>query len=430
MSRRTRLLLGLLALAALIVIGVDVLRQTRTTSGLLPTLPAESFTIEAPETRRGLDKTSLVYQAEFIAHLAEALRPSLVLATPATGTPSGGVVLARGLGVLVSATSGSERWTVQTLGGRVARATVRGRDLVHGVLLLRPDEPFEVAGVPLAQQGPDELGPFLAIQPSAGAASTRVIAAPGTAWQLGTRLLQDRVPSGSTVVDLDGRLVSFIASGVDDAQPLDVELLREVLDALGKGGSHRHPWIGADLQTIDEALRPVFPTGRIVVVHVDPGSPAANAGLRPSDALQGVRVGAATLDRAEATANALPAATSLTFLRAPPNENAVEVKVADLQVPPPFLPDDVGVGVTQSVGVAVHVLPGSQAATAGLQTGDIVEMIDKQPVTNAAGLARGLAGRGQHLLTVRRGDARRFVVVSGPTRVDGAKAANDAEDRR
>ncbi|MPZ16695.1 MAG: hypothetical protein GEV06_02090 [Luteitalea sp.] len=430
MSRRTRLLLGLLALGALIVIGVDVLRQTRNTPPLLPTLPAKSFNIEAPETRRGLDKTPLVYQAEFIAHLAEGLRPSLVLATPASGAPSGGVVLAQSLGVLVGATSGSERWTVQTLDGRVARATVRGRDLVHGVLLLTPNEPFDVAGVALARQDPDELGPFLAIQPTGGTASTRVIAAPGTAWQLGTRLRQDRVPAGATVVDLDGGLVSFIASGVDEAQPLDVELLHEILDALGEGGSHRHPWIGADLQTIDEALRPLFPLGRIVVVHVDPGSPAAEAGLQPGDVLQGVRVGDATLDRAEAVANALPAAASLTLLRAGSDENAVEIKIADLQVPWTFLHDDAGVDVTETVGVAVRVLPGSDAATAGLETGDIVEMVDKQPVMTAADLARALAEGGQHLVTVRRRDTRHFIVLSGPAGVTGTKGANEAEDER
>ncbi|MGH9162470.1 MAG: PDZ domain-containing protein [Vicinamibacteraceae bacterium] len=428
MSRRTRLLLGLLALAALVVVGVDVLRQTRQTPPLLPTLPTGSFSIEAPETQRGLDKTPLVYQAEFIAQLTEALRPSLVLATPAIGMPSAGVVLARGRGVLVSATSGSARWTLQTLDGRVVRATVRGRDLVHGVLLLRPGEPFDAAGVRLADPEPDEVGPFLAIQPRDGTASTRVITAPGSAWQLGARLRQDGVPPGSTVVDLDGELVSFIAPGVDEAQPLDVGLLGEILDALGDRRAHRHPWIGADLQTIDGALRRLFPAGRIVVVHVDPGSPAANAGLRPGDVLQGVRVGDATLDRAEAVANALPTAASLTLRRAPPQANAVEVKVADLQVPRPFLPEGGGVGVTQGIGVAVRVLPGSRAATAGLQSGDIVEMIDKQPVATAAALARTLADPGQHLLTVCREETRRFIVVAGPTRVDGAKPANDPED--
>ncbi|MPY90458.1 MAG: hypothetical protein GEU99_21365 [Luteitalea sp.] len=427
MSRRTRLLLGLLALAVLILIVVDVLRQSRSTQGLLPTLPAESFTFEAPETRRGLDKTPLVYQAEFVAHLTDGLRPALVLATPAAGAPTGGVVLGDDRGVLVAATSGSERWTVQTLGGRVARATVRGHDLVHGVVLLEPDEPFDVPGVPLVEPDTGELGPFLAIQPSESTASTRIISAPGTASQLESRLQQDRVPAGSTIVDLDGTLVAFIASGVDDAQPLGVGLLREILDALAEGGSHRHPWIGADLQTIDDTLRPLFADGRMVVVHVDPGSPAAEAGARAGDVLQGVRIGDVTLNRAEAVTNALPAASTLTLLRAPPDENAMDVEVADIQVPWPFLNDDAGVGVAPARGVAVRVLPGSKAATAGLQTGDIVEVIDKQPVTSAAGLAGTLAGRGRHLLTVRRGDTRRFIMVSGPARVNGSGGANGLE---
>jgi serine protease Do len=63
--------------------------------------------------------------------------------------------------------------------------------------------------------------------------------------------------------------------------------------------------------------------------------------------------------------------------------------------------------------VVTDVDPDSGAADAGLQRGDVIEEVNRQPVTNPGEFEAALqkAGKQNVLLRVRRGDRASFVVV-------------------
>src|SRR5690606_21535820 len=92
----------------------------------------------------------------------------------------------------------------------------------------------------------------------------------------------------------------FLGAGIRGGLPFTSEdLQNEVLVALRAGVSVAVPWIGMDLQNLDGALADRFPEGDMVVVYVEPGSPADEAGLRVNDVLTRARVGNVAVTTAE-----------------------------------------------------------------------------------------------------------------------------------
>jgi S1-C subfamily serine protease len=408
MSRMTRLLLLGLGTAVVCVVLADVVNRR---SASREAVSASEQPPGAPEPRRGLDKTPLVYQATFAADLADRLSGSLVLAQPENGTGSaGGAIIDRQGHVLIANTFTSPRWIVRAKDGSVFKATLLATDAVHGVAMLRLADLPIATGIPFGDQAPEaHPGPLLVLQPTPDGTATRVIPAPGQVAMIPSRLVQDEVPIGATVVTLEGAMAAFVGSGSLHPQPLGVAMLRQVVSALVEGRPHRHPWIGANLQTIDPPLRPFFPRGRLVVVSVGTSSPAARAGLRSGDLIDSIGVSGRTIERAEDLPAALERASAITFERVSPSRDSIAVAVENLQVPPQFRGRETGL-LTEApalAGVRVTVLPGSRAASAGLQTGDLIEAVDRQPVASAS-LERMLAEPPARLLTVNRSGRRFF----------------------
>jgi serine protease Do len=102
--------------------------------------------------------------------------------------------------------------------------------------------------------------------------------------------------SGSPLIDLAGRVVGVNAQiysnsggyqGVAFAIPIDVAM--RVAEQLKASGKVTRGWLGVGIQELNQELATSFklkePVGALVV-SVEPGSPAALAGLKPGDVIR------------------------------------------------------------------------------------------------------------------------------------------------
>ncbi len=261
--------------------------------------------------------------------------------------------------------------------------------------------------------------------------------------------------SGGPLVSLRGEIVGINNQiftetgnwqGVGFAIPSNV--VRHTLESVLAHGRIVRPWLGVAMQEITPELARQFglKTKRgALVTEVFADSPAGKAGLKPGDIIvkfagkpvtdmQALRTRVASADvgsevkievlrageETELTASISeqPARTSLASNRTTPQRSRQNpaastgalagVTVAD--IPPGYrsrLPENVS-GV-----IVTGIDPRSQASEA-LQVGDVIEEINRQPVSSAEEYER-LAGQldpeERHMLFIARGQQRAFVVV-------------------
>ena len=435
-SKQTRVLLGALAAIVLVIVAYDVWRPPDESAVTRPQRPAEA----PPPTRRVLDKTPLLYEGEFLQNLLMRLRPSLVSAHPEPDTfavTTNGFVVGPSL-VLASLVSDAPTWRLHTADGEVADGVLVGLDAVHGLALLRTtladsSQPIPIAGgVPLST-----VEPLIGVQASATGGEIRMLLRAGSVSSFDRALASAGLRPGELAIDADGRVRAFGTATEDGVQPLFAFEIGEIAAALSTTARHPHPWLGAALQTIDEGLSVWFGEGGFVVVHVEPGSPAARAGLKAGAVLTEAHLGERVARTADGVDNLLEVGQAIEFLPAPRGRTTpkpITVKVADRQEPLPVSAHDVAsLGLMPAAGqpgVAIVVAPGGPAAARGLLTGDVVEAVDLQPVTSARLLERALAARaskGAHVATVRRG-LDRFFVLLGPAEVAAAAGAGGRDE--
>lgn len=261
--------------------------------------------------------------------------------------------------------------------------------------------------------------------------------------------------SGGALVNASGQLIGINTAiisrsggnqGIGFAIPIN--MAREVMDQLVKSGKVVRGYMGAGVQDITPELARAFKlpsaTGA-AITSVEPGSPAERAGLRAGDVVTAVN-GETVVD-----ANAL----RLRISRSAPGSVAkLTVQrpegTRDLAVTLGTLPDRGGLAsgeepdeggplgrgsasplngvsvmeLTPEIaaelqlprgtrGVVVsRVAPGSAAAEAGLRRGDVIQQVNRRPVTTTDEFEQAL-GRGKDpvLLLVNRGGVTRFIVV-------------------
>ena len=253
MSRRTRLFLASLFGIALIVIAYDVWRASR--PSLLEPVPILSPA--APEVRRGLDKSPLLYPAEFAAELSQRVGQSLVT-VEAADAPE---VITRGVAVsatdiVISPVVPARAWLVREGVDITRPAQLVATDAVHGVAILR------VSGAPLLpilwpRSDPDWRQPVVAL--AAGTVdgrppAARHLGAQGSFQVLAGLWRRQPASPGDLVVSREVELLAYAGAAVGGVTPLSASQLRQISDALRAGGVHRHPWIGVHVQVIDAAV--------------------------------------------------------------------------------------------------------------------------------------------------------------------------------
>jgi Do/DeqQ family serine protease len=228
--------------------------------------------------------------------------------------------------------------------------------------------------------------------------------------------------SGGALVDLRGRLAGINTAifsrsggsqGIGFAIPAN--MVRVVVASAKSGGSAvKRPWLGAKLQDVTveiaESLGLKRPGGALVA-NVSPGSPAARAGLKTGDLI--VAVDGQTVDDPNAfdyrfATKPLGGSAQIGLLRngketrvsvalesapdVPRDELVIRsrspflgVKVANLS---PALAEELRID-SKAEGVAVIDVPNnSVAARYGFQRGDVIVMVNEQPIAKTRDLER------------------------------------------
>ncbi|MCB9663280.1 MAG: trypsin-like peptidase domain-containing protein [Alphaproteobacteria bacterium] len=225
--------------------------------------------------------------------------------------------------------------------------------------------------------------------------------------------------SGGALVDLHGRLVginTFIhasAEGVGFAIP--VNRATKIAADLLAYGEVQVPWLGATFADVGRGrLGGAWAAGALLVERVEPGGPAARAGLRPGD-LVGQLDGHRILTRADLNARLAERRPGVTVrLQVLRGDRSEELAVVAAQV-------GAGIGavrLAQGVGVQVQPVQGGLQVTqatregswvaAGLRVGDVILGVDGVRTASVAALTEALdramaRHRGRAWFTVARG---------------------------
>ncbi len=260
--------------------------------------------------------------------------------------------------------------------------------------------------------------------------------------------------SGGALVNVRGQVIgipTFILSGnsgpggeggfmgIGFAIPSNT--VRHVMDDLLKTGKVSRGYLGATISSLDDQLARQFKapdTLGALVQNVTPSGPADKAGLKEGDIvrkLNGQSVegsdqltttvanaspgAAVTLDilrdgkpmTLKVTLGERPANLSVTGVGRVPSESTLGgISVQSLT---PSIRQQLGLPSSVRGVVIGDLDPNSPAAQAGLRPSDVIESINRHPVTNVGEFNRLAAeARGQTLLRVNRQGQETFVVIS------------------
>ena len=254
------------------------------------------------------------------------------------------------------------------------------------------------------------------------------------------------------VIGINSQIYSQSGGNIGIGFAIPAEEARPIIDKLRSGTRISRGYLGVGIQpvTTDVAAALGVPTNQGEVVgRVEPGGPAARAGLRAGDVVTRVNGTAVTPDTSLAyqVANVAPGSTvrldvirdgrpltvNATVGTRPPEDQIAGVQGDD---DGDGIPDDAGgqgqpaasnglgltvqpltpaiarsIGVDSTVqGVVVASVDQQSDAGSKLKRGDVISAINSSPVRTGADLARGVAaakaaGRTQVLLLVTRGKA-------------------------
>jgi len=263
-------------------------------------------------------QSSLVSLSNELAKLVEDFQSCVVAVHARAHYPSSGVHWRPGIVVTADHTIGQEE-DIQVIlpGGKRVDAILSGRDAGTDIAVLKVEGLGSAAaytgGGDTAKVG--ELALVLGRSPDSGPnASLGVISAlsgPWRTWRGGRldqyiRLDATLFPnsSGGAVVDCRGQLLGIATSGLSRIAGLAIPAssVNRVVDALLDKGYVPRGYLGVGVQpvAIPDALRsrlPVAGKTGVMVVKVEPGGPADQAGVLLGDILLGI--GNAQLEQVE-----------------------------------------------------------------------------------------------------------------------------------
>jgi S1-C subfamily serine protease len=263
-------------------------------------------------------KSSLVSLSNELAKLVEEFRPHVVAVHARAHYPSSGVHWRPGIVVTADHTLGQEEDIQVTLpSGNRVEATLVGRDPGTDIAVLKVEK-LGPSAAPTEAGDPATVGELaLVVGRSSGSgpnASLGIISAvsgPWRTWRGGRldqyiRLDATLFPnsSGGAVVDCRGRLLGIATSGLSRIAGLAIPAssINRILDALVEKGYVPHGYLGIGVQPVAipgalaTTLSLTAKTG-VMVVKVEPGGPADQAGVLLGDIL--VELGNTQLEQIE-----------------------------------------------------------------------------------------------------------------------------------
>ncbi|MCS6816343.1 MAG: DegQ family serine endoprotease [Blastocatellia bacterium] len=255
--------------------------------------------------------------------------------------------------------------------------------------------------------------------------------------------------SGGALINARGELIgintAILSSGAQGNQgigfAIPINMARQVMEQILRHGKVIRGYLGVTIQPVTPAIAKAFglPQARgALVADVRPDSPAARSGLSRGDIILELS-GQPIHESRELQlkiAQMAPGTTVRLKIFRNGQEREVSVRLDELPSQPPsrnnqdnepssaldgISVDELTPQVARQLGlsasmrgvVIVDVEPGSAAADAGLQRGDVIQEVNRQPVTSVREFERAVeqAGKNSVLLLVNRGGNTFYVVV-------------------
>ena len=316
--------------------------------------------------------------------------------------------------------------------GRQLDAEVIGSDADNDLAVLKVQSKSPLPFAKLGTSGDLMIGEkVVAIGSPFGLKKTvtvGVVSATGRSIKADDRIYNDFVQtdasinpgnSGGPLLNIDGEVIGInsaifaSAQGIGFAIPADK--VKRIMAELTQFGKVRPAWVGVEVQALTTELARRLGWDRnfgVIVAAVEPGSPAENAGVQRGDIV--TSVGNSQVEDAddfEVRLRGYPARTPLSFelFRA---GQTVKVSLTAAEFPRKLAEglawDRLGLRTRAAAGgLAISaVRPGSPAARAGLEPGDVLLRLNNQPLGSTDAFREALiAARTSKsvLLLVRRG---------------------------
>jgi len=253
--------------------------------------------------------------------------------------------------------------------------------------------------------------------------------------------------SGGALMNAQGELIGINTAiisrsggnqGIGFAIP--VSLARHVMDQLVEHGHVVRGWLGATIQDVTPALAKGFGLEKaegVLIADVAPDSPAAKAGLKSGDvvlSMNGKAVSSSAEMRMRVSESAPGTSLPMTVHRGsgtveltamlgelPSDRGEKSSAVSGSDTMRGLTVENLNAALREEMhlspavqGVVVSSAdPGSAAADAGIQPGDVIESVSHHPVTNASEFEQAMQGASGKtaVLRVRRGGAGLFIAV-------------------
>lgn len=380
-----------------------------------------------------------------------------------TGLGSGVIVSPEGY-ILTNnhVVEGAEKVEVTLLDSRHFTAKVVGTDAPSDVAVLRIDA-SELPALPLGDSNKVEVGDVvLAVGNPLGVGQTvtmGIISAKGRSTSAGSGSYEDflqtdaainRGNSGGALVNLKGELigipsqiVSQTGGSIGIGFAIPTSLARSVMDQLVRGGKVHRGKLGVTIGALTPDLAAQFNfkgTQGALVQDVEQGQSADRAGVKPGDIIteyQGQRIADSTQLR-NLVAQTAPGATVRFKVWRDGAEREMTATLGEMTLAKTGGGESGGSGSAGGALAGVSVenltpdiarqlnLPAatrgvvvddvgddSNAASVGLRGGDVIEEVNRQPVSNVGEFNAALqkAGKKNVLLRVRRAQQGAFYLV-------------------
>lgn len=252
--------------------------------------------------------------------------------------------------------------------------------------------------------------------------------------------------SGGPLFNMNGQVVgvntAIVARGQGIGFSIPINMAKFVINQLKDGGKVVRGWLGVYVQKVTPEIASSFDLEEdegALVSDVEPGSPAAKAGIKRGDVIvefNGKKVEDIT-DLTTSTAVTPPGSEATLKIIEDGKTREIAVKLGEL--PTDEEAADVGVEVRGNLGLRVKKITpkiakrfkvdadvgvivakvenGSIAQEAGIKPGDVILEVDKKQITSLddyISALKGLKGGGTALFLIKRGDNTIYVAIRAP----------------